>query len=683
MWGWQFKCDSGPCKSDRYDSSGSNGQPEIGCEYMDMDPNVLQQQARATDSSRQSSKLSSRQSRGFLSNALEQFGSQMGEDPSAGNDPSTSSTTSPRAGNTLLLMGTIRNGIRSFQKTIETHLAANDDEVAKGIYIDRVYDFYDPWTKKPRLKKVTEDVIHRRKTRKASLQELPEHLYSPRAFSEADDSSASGDELGRTKSKDSASSDESDAPQFLAKRSIKKLDTLTNMEIATSWGVLVGKLLNIYHVDIRDVTGEAIGRQRVKSNVKTSVVLVSVTNRALSIVNNAMKLAKKVASEDDIFDGDWGLDGFLETLFSTEYVDTFILLANASRKLFSAQPVLVEAKVPARVFGDIHGQFRDVLMLFHAFGSPIGKDAPSYVFNGDFVDRGSHQLEVLGLLFALKLAFPEKVWMVRGNHEGRSMNESYGFLDECILKLGKKFGIKIFDLIQKTFEQMPLACRVEEKILVVHGGIGNARWNLSDVRGVRRPLCEDEINKPENQWIFDLLWSDPIEDSIGAEVFGVHGSPRGKLASQFAWDVTKTFCARNGLSLIVRSHQSKHESIGFEVMHENLLMRVFSARDYEGHGNDAAVLLIKEKDDGSGLLHVRPQVLRSTTKLHKWMKEQGFEEKGTERQMSPGTSPKGRRKSVSGKITSTAASQHDSKEKQPSQLAERKARKNSTSSAPG
>merc|ERR1719160_1519330 len=95
-------------------------------------------------------------------------------------------------------------------------------------------------------------------------------------------------------------------------------------------------------------------------------------------------------------------------------------------------------------------------------------------------------------------------------------------------------------------------------------------------------------------------------------------SPRGATTARFGWDVTKGFCARNGLSLIVRSHQSKRSSPGFDVMHENLLVRVFSARDYEGHGNDGAVLFVR-KSDQHGLLKVRPQVLRSVTKTLKEM----------------------------------------------------------------
>merc|ERR1740121_3531894 len=113
-----------------------------------------------------------------------------------------------------------------------------------------------------------------------------------------------------------------------------------------------------------------------------------------------------------------------------------------------------------------------------------------------------------------------------------------------------------------------------------------------------------------------MLWSDPIEDddTSGGDVIGVHESPRGNRFARFGWDVTKTFCARNGLSLIVRSHQSTQDGLGIDIMHDNLLVRVFSARDYEGHANDGATLLIDKSSEQSQLMTVKAQILRSTTK---------------------------------------------------------------------
>lgn len=78
----------------------------------------------------------------------------------------------------------------------------------------------------------------------------------------------------------------------------------------------------------------------------------------------------------------------------------------------NVQPVLS----PVTIVGDLHGQFYDLLNLF----SPgVGGEPPdtSYVFLGDFVDRGHNSVETLSLLLCLKLKYPGHVTLLRGNHE--------------------------------------------------------------------------------------------------------------------------------------------------------------------------------------------------------------------------------------------------------------------------
>lgn len=587
-------------------------------------------------------------------------------------------------------------------------------EVDRGVHVEKKYDYYDPATGKIKVIRMDDRVLHRRlaKTRtQLVLQDLQMvHCRKPTPHSrpKAGDPAMYGSGVSidvnddsDTESWSSAGSvdDTADNPSPGAsmglfgrhgsterKEKLKRMKSLTDTEIITAWGVIAGKVMHFKLLDFPLVTGRVVAdrRMRLAAEGKYGKVLESVRARARLVVAQAGNLARRISRDKiDKLDFEWQEDELMTLLFSADHYDTLMLLANATCKLLTTQPTLVDVQVPCRVFGDIHGQLRDLLLLFRAFGTPAeGKhdreqDGCHFVFNGDFVDRGEHQLEVMGLLLALKVYMPLRVWLIRGNHEDRMMNERYGFRGECNRLMGKKMGPKVYEAMHKVFDHLPFAALVANRVLVVHGGIGNGAWRLNDLRAVKRPLNSSDLQQERNRWLYNILWSDPIEDDQvnREEVFGVHESPRGCQTTEFGWNVTKTFCARNGLSLIVRSHQSKQDSLGFDVMHEQFLMRIFSARDYEGHGNDGAVLLISpakgqghhgEKD----ILTVRPQVLASVTKArmkNRWdgsgTESQGLSDKtgrnmeefqrrlrqispGVQRQISPGLQRQQRRAGV-------------------------------------
>ena len=112
-----------------------------------------------------------------------------------------------------------------------------------------------------------------------------------------------------------------------------------------------------------------------------------------------------------------------------------IMLCDMAEEIIARQPMVLSVKAPLKIFGDIHGQFTDLMTFFHLYGCPHEngekKDIEhyDYVFLGDFVDRGNHSLETICLLLSLKVVYPEQVHLIRGNHEDSQINLNFGFRD--------------------------------------------------------------------------------------------------------------------------------------------------------------------------------------------------------------------------------------------------------------
>jgi hypothetical protein len=103
-------------------------------------------------------------------------------------------------------------------------------------------------------------------------------------------------------------------------------------------------------------------------------------------------------------------------------------ISSVPPSLAEIEPTMLKISSPLVVVGDIHGQFYDLLNIFHKFGYP---PATRYLFLGDYVDRGQFCIEVATLLMVLKINYPDSIYLLRGNHEGRVMTSSFNFKLEC------------------------------------------------------------------------------------------------------------------------------------------------------------------------------------------------------------------------------------------------------------
>ena len=268
------------------------------------------------------------------------------------------------------------------------------------------------------------------------------------------------------------------------------------------------------------------------------------------------------------------LSALLERARRCELLDVSEIkwICESVREIFAREENIVNIWTPVTVAGDIHGQFDDLLRLFQT-GGEVGDT--SYVFLGDYVDRGRHSVQVITLLFLLKLRYPGQITLLRGNHESRSQSQVFGFYDECLLKYGHP---QVWTVITDTFDFLPVAAVVDNRLFCCHGGLSPSAPDLDIIRQ------EDRRRELQHSGVLsDIAWSDPEEEHSGWRA-----SPRGA-GYTFGQDVTEGWNENNGLDLLVRAHQMVEA--GFYWLHSKQALTVFSAPNYLNRcGNTAAVL---------------------------------------------------------------------------------------------
>jgi protein phosphatase len=249
-------------------------------------------------------------------------------------------------------------------------------------------------------------------------------------------------------------------------------------------------------------------------------------------------------------------------------------LALSATSHFRNQPSLLQLEPPIYLIGDIHGNIFDLVrILIHLPRPPEAH----ILFLGDYVDRGDYSVQVLMLLFALMLTFPDSIFLLRGNHEFASVNSRYGFQDELAEVFGDDSS-RIFNAVNTAFEWLPISALISADVLVLHGGISPHVTKIADLQQIPRPVAGYE-----DGFLPDIMWSDPSPTVEGFEpntrgsgrFFGVHAARR--------------FAGMLGLRHIVRAHQCV--TMGIEQFADGLVHTVFSSSNYKGPNTNACGLL--------------------------------------------------------------------------------------------
>ncbi|CAG9324134.1 PPP3CA_9 [Blepharisma stoltei] len=253
------------------------------------------------------------------------------------------------------------------------------------------------------------------------------------------------------------------------------------------------------------------------------------------------------------------------------------------KNLFQGEPNLLRIDDPLLIIGDIHGQFFDLLKVLEMGGSPTKN---KFLFLGDYVDRGIYSIEVVILLYSLKLNFPDRVFLIRGNHECRILTTYFTFRAECL----NKYDLEIYDRFLESFDCLPLAALVNDSFITCHGGLSPDLEVLDDIDLIYR------FNEPPKTGAFcDILWADPVDDQEGIlnEEFS-YNTVRG-CSYFYGANSTNTFLQRNDLISVIRAHEVQLE--GYKMHKWNgendfpAVITIFSAPNYcDTYNNKGAIV---------------------------------------------------------------------------------------------
>ena len=82
------------------------------------------------------------------------------------------------------------------------------------------------------------------------------------------------------------------------------------------------------------------------------------------------------------------------------------------------------------------------------------------------------------MLLCYKVRFPQRITLLRGNHESRQITQVYGFYDESLRKYG---SAEVWNICNEIFDLLPLAAVINSKIFCVHGGLSPHAISINDV----------------------------------------------------------------------------------------------------------------------------------------------------------------------------------------------------------
>ncbi len=277
---------------------------------------------------------------------------------------------------------------------------------------------------------------------------------------------------------------------------------------------------------------------------------------------------------------------------------------------------LIKIRSPCKIFGNIYGVYNDLMRFFESYGNPSDSiqngdiNVMQYIFLGDFCDRGYYSLEVVLLLFALKVKYPEFIYLIRGHHEDKSINEFYGLGTECIERLNDDINKKgsIFNIINQAFDYLPFGVLVDGSTLLVHGGIGSSIEKLDDINNIRRPISViHDVTNIDQLHIIDLLYSEYDSNEKVYNVNNERDKHRKGFIVKYGKKRLDDFLNNNKINLLITAHQFIKD--GFCTFNDDKLLTLFSATNYMDKYNNNGAMITIAKKTANKRLNIIPKLI--------------------------------------------------------------------------
>ncbi|MHA1646054.1 MAG: metallophosphoesterase family protein [Promethearchaeota archaeon] len=231
------------------------------------------------------------------------------------------------------------------------------------------------------------------------------------------------------------------------------------------------------------------------------------------------------------------------------------------------------------IVGDTHGDFESTLRIVQPF---LEEKVDGLLFLGDYVDRGEYSFLNLMFLICLSIVWPDRVILLRGNHEDLELNVIFGFYGELqrYFKNNQRFQA-VLAIIDALYNLMSLVAITPEKSVCMHAGITKDLVKLNIIKKLPKPHkdyqnIEDlSLKQKLGKILYEFRWNDPLDKELDdPNEKSYHGY------EYFTKEEVRQFLKLNKMKRIIKSHEDIRG--GFAEIFPHQLYHVFSSEPYFG-----------------------------------------------------------------------------------------------------